>query len=83
MLSLKNQDNGFNISRLGLGCMRMSMSDGTENRKESTATIHAALAFMTIEGRSTVHFYVFQRVQIPPAFGSSPFLIWNPSHIPE
>jgi len=43
MLSLKNQDDGFNISRLGLGCMKLSMFDGTENRKESIATIHAAL----------------------------------------
>ena len=31
----------LNISRLGLGCMRMS--DGTENRKESIATIHGGL----------------------------------------
>ena len=43
MQCLKNQDNEFNISRLGLGCMRMSMLDGTENSKESIATIHAAL----------------------------------------
>jgi aryl-alcohol dehydrogenase-like predicted oxidoreductase len=43
MLHLKNQDDGLKISRLGLGCMRMSMSDRTENRNESIATIHAAL----------------------------------------
>jgi aryl-alcohol dehydrogenase-like predicted oxidoreductase len=43
MQYLKNQGNGLNISRLGLGCMRMSMLDGTESRKESIATIQAAL----------------------------------------
>jgi aryl-alcohol dehydrogenase-like predicted oxidoreductase len=38
-----NQDKGLNISRLGLGCMRMSISDGTDKGRESIATIHAAL----------------------------------------
>ena len=43
MQYLKNQDNGLKVSRLGLGCMRMTMPGGTENGKESIATIHAAL----------------------------------------
>ncbi len=43
MQNLKNLENGLELSRLGLGCMRMSMFDGSENRKETIATIHAAL----------------------------------------
>lgn len=43
MQYLKNQENGLKVSRLGLGCMRMSMFDGSLDEKESIATIHAAL----------------------------------------
>jgi aryl-alcohol dehydrogenase-like predicted oxidoreductase len=43
MKYLKNHGNGLEVSRLGLGCMRMSMSKGYDSRKESIDTIHAAL----------------------------------------
>jgi aryl-alcohol dehydrogenase-like predicted oxidoreductase len=39
----KIQDYGLKVSRVGLGCMRMTMFEGYENRKESIATIHTAL----------------------------------------
>ena len=39
----KNQKNGMELSRLGLGCGRMSNSTGAADRIESIATIHAAL----------------------------------------
>ena len=38
----KYKGNGFEVSRLGLGCMRMSMPIPS-NRKENIKTIHAAL----------------------------------------
>ena len=40
---IKNQKNGLELSRLGLGCGRMSNSTGATDRIESIATIHAAL----------------------------------------
>jgi len=43
MQLLKTQNNKLKVSRIGLGCMRMTMPDGPESRKESIATIHAAL----------------------------------------
>lgn len=43
MQYLKNQENGLKVSRLGLGCMRMPMFEGAEDRKQSIATIHGAL----------------------------------------
>ncbi len=39
----KIHDYGLKVSRVGLGCMRMTMFEGYENRKESIATIHTAL----------------------------------------
>ena len=35
--------NGPEVSRIGLGCMRMSGMYGPADRRESIATIHAAL----------------------------------------
>ncbi|MEH2163301.1 MAG: aldo/keto reductase [Nostoc sp.] len=43
MLSRQLGKNGSTISALGLGCMGMSDVYGTADRKESIATIHAAL----------------------------------------
>ena len=43
MQYLKNQANGLKVSRVGLGCMRMTMPDGSVEGKESIATIRAAL----------------------------------------
>ncbi|MBY0217816.1 aldo/keto reductase [Paenibacillus illinoisensis] len=43
MQYLNTQQNDLNVSRLGLGCMRMSMFGGSTDRKESIATIHNAL----------------------------------------
>lgn len=40
---MENQTNGMGLSRLGLGCGRMSNATGDADRKESIATIHAAL----------------------------------------
>lgn len=43
MQHLKTQENELKVSRLGLGCMRMSMFGGSADEKESIATIHSAL----------------------------------------
>ncbi|MEK5254677.1 aldo/keto reductase [Paenibacillus sp. FSL F4-0125] len=40
---MEDQKNGLEISRLGLGCGRMSNATGAADRKDSIATIHAAL----------------------------------------
>jgi len=43
MQYLKSNKNGLAVSRLGLGCMRMSNSTDSNDRIESVATVHAAL----------------------------------------
>lgn len=45
MITKKNQKNGLELSRLGLGCMRLSMNMTGKpiDQKESIATIHRAL----------------------------------------
>ncbi|CAM4040185.1 aldo/keto reductase [Saccharibacillus endophyticus] len=40
---LKTQKNDIQVSRMGLGCMRMSMSNHPADEQESISTIHAAL----------------------------------------
>lgn len=40
---MEYQTNGLEISRLGLGCGRMSNATGSADRSEAIATIHAAL----------------------------------------
>lgn len=40
---MNKQKDGLALSRLGLGCNRMSISTGNADRKDAIATIHAAL----------------------------------------